>query len=98
LVARLVVIKGFMEPDVLREAIDRQLTTMGVTAGVQIGRRRVLQVSGQTVVGYAVRLAELDEDASIAVQQEGLGGRRRFGGGLFLPSRQPIPPDTRPER
>lgn len=85
LTARLVTIKGFMEPEPFREAAGRQLDALGVKARVEVGRRRVLKVAGDVVVGFQVTLHDLDEEGSMRVQYAGLGGRQRMGAGIFVP-------------
>jgi CRISPR-associated endonuclease/helicase Cas3 len=85
LTARMVTIKGFMEPEPFREAVTRQLAALEVKARVEVGRRRVLAVAGDKVVGFGVTLRELDEDGSVKVQCAGLGGRQRMGCGVFVP-------------
>jgi CRISPR-associated protein Cas6 len=47
--------------------------------------RRVLDVKGRKIVGYAMQVAGLTAEESIRLQEEGLGGRRRMGCGLFMP-------------
>ncbi len=81
--ARLVTIKGFMEPEPFREAVLRQLSAMEVAARVEVGRRRVISVNGDTVVGFGVTLHEVEEDASLRVQYAGVGGKQRMGCGIF---------------
>jgi CRISPR-associated protein Cas6 len=85
LVARMVTIKGFMEPEPFREAAARQLEALEVKARVEVGRRRVLRVNGDTVVGFGVTLHDLDEEGALAVQYAGLGGKQRMGCGVFVP-------------
>ncbi|GBD23901.1 CRISPR-associated endonuclease Cas6 [bacterium HR29] len=53
--------------------------------------RRTLRVRDKEVVGYALRVAGLSPEASIRLQIAGLGGRRRFGCGIFLPERTSTP-------
>lgn len=50
--------------------------------------RRVLHIKDQTIVGYAVTISNLNEEDSLKLQIEGLGGRRRLGCGLFVPFRK----------
>lgn len=50
--------------------------------------RRTLRVRDRTVVGYALEVGDLSPDDSIRLQAAGLGGRRRFGCGIFLPWRE----------
>jgi CRISPR-associated protein Cas6 len=85
LTARMVTIKGFMEPEPFREALGRQLADLGAKARIEVGRRRVMRVAGKTVVGFGVTLHELDEEGSLQVQYAGLGGKQRMGCGVFVP-------------
>lgn len=81
--ARLVTIKGFLEPEPFLEAVRRQL---GVApAKVVLGPRRVVRVARDTVVGYGLELCGLAPDDSRHLLAEGIGGRRRFGCGFFFP-------------
>lgn len=57
----------------------------GRVAGEPI--RRTLRVRDKTIVGFALALTELTAEESLRVQEAGLGGRRRFGCGLFVPLR-----------
>jgi CRISPR-associated protein Cas6 len=49
--------------------------------------RRTVRIRDREVVGYAVKLSNLDPDGSLVVQARGIGGRRKFGAGIFLPSK-----------
>jgi CRISPR-associated protein Cas6 len=106
LYSRLVVIKGFMEPEGFLAAAMRQAEASGIrgvlglpyragTASVEGSpskgsqdplRRRTLDIRGKQVVGYAILASELTADESIVLQEKGLGGRRRFGCGIFVPA------------
>ena len=48
--------------------------------------RRTVRIRDKTIVGFAVRVENLTADESILLQEKGLGGRRRFGCGLFVPA------------
>lgn len=85
LAARLVIIKGYMEEASFREALVRQLESMEVRARVEIGLRRITQIGNHRVVGFAVRLSGLSEDASLLIQYRGVGGRQHMGCGVFTP-------------
>ncbi len=107
LYSRLVVIKGFMEPEPFLDAVQRQLEGLEVKANpslvdqshiAEANRdketgshspylRRTIRIRDKEVVGFAVRVEELTPEASICIQQKGIGGRRRFGCGLFVPDR-----------
>jgi CRISPR-associated protein Cas6 len=49
--------------------------------------RRTLRVKDRQIDGYAVEVDGLSPPDSLRLQGEGLGGRRRFGCGILLPSR-----------
>lgn len=86
--ARIVTIKGFMDRDVFGEALQRQLNEMNVSAQFEIGKCRTVKIQDKKVVGYYVRLMGLSPEESIRVQEQGLGGRRRFGCGVFVRMRE----------
>lgn len=87
LYARLVTIKGFMEPGPFLEAARRQVQDMEVVADLQVGKRRTLCVKGTQVVGFEVLAAHLSAEDSVHLQEVGIGGRRRMGCGVFVPLR-----------
>lgn len=47
--------------------------------------RRTLRVRDKVIVGYATEVHGLSPTDSIKLQEAGLGGRRRFGCGVFVP-------------
>ena len=84
LYARLVTIKGFMEPEQFLDAARRQLEAMGSTAKLELGERRTFRVKDKQVVGFEVLATELDAEGSLKLQEVGIGGRRRMGCGVFV--------------
>ncbi len=50
--------------------------------------RRTIRIHDKEVVGFALRVEELTAEESIRLQGKGIGGRRRFGCGIFLPERR----------
>lgn len=84
LYARLVTIKGFMEPEAFLEAARRQLQAMDVTADLCVGERRTFRVKDKQVVGFEVTALGLDAEDSVRLQEVGIGGRRRMGCGIFV--------------
>lgn len=50
--------------------------------------RRTICIRDKQVVGYAVTVDELSAEDSIRLQEVGIGGRRRFGCGIFVPDRR----------
>ncbi|HTW90882.1 MAG TPA: type I-MYXAN CRISPR-associated protein Cas6/Cmx6 [bacterium] len=49
--------------------------------------RRTLRIHDKEVVGFAMEVSGLSADDSLRLQEHGLGGRRRFGCGIFVPTR-----------
>lgn len=105
LYSRLVVIKGYTEPEGFLKAAREQLDRLGIRGTVELveqadypavnqGRkggtrspylRRTVRIHGREIVGFALKVSGLDKVASLTLQEVGLGGRRRFGCGLFVP-------------
>jgi CRISPR-associated endonuclease/helicase Cas3 len=84
----LVTIKGYLDAGEFASGVRKQLDSEGISSSVNVvvGRRRVLRIKQQTIVGFEVRLQGLSDEESLAVQQKGIGGRRHLGCGLFNPS------------
>ena len=87
--SRLVTIKGFMDEEEFRKSLRCHLDKMGVseTVKIEIVKRRTLKIHDKNVVGFEVILSNLSEGGSLRIQEEGLGGRRKMGCGIFLPWR-----------
>ncbi|MHB8577679.1 MAG: type I-MYXAN CRISPR-associated protein Cas6/Cmx6 [Dehalococcoidia bacterium] len=47
--------------------------------------RRTLRIRDREVVGFALQVVGLTAEESLLLQEAGLGGRRRFGCGIFVP-------------
>ncbi len=76
-----------MKSATLRE-LDRQLTALGISNSVQLLGRRTLTVGDQRLVTFSVRVMGLDDEGSLLLQAQGLGGKRRMGCGIFRPTRE----------
>jgi CRISPR-associated endonuclease/helicase Cas3 len=85
LYARIVTIKGYIEPGPFLDAVCRKLDEMGVKGEPVIGPRRVVKVGDHIVIGFALAVHELSDEGSIVLQERGIGGRRRMGCGIFNP-------------
>jgi len=85
LYARIVTIKGFTEPEPFLDAVCRKLDEMGVKGEPVVGPRRVVRVGQHTIIGFSLAIYELGDEGSIILQEQGLGGRRRMGCGIFQP-------------
>jgi CRISPR-associated protein Cas6 len=94
--SRLVTYKHGTTADELLADVRRDLDALAIAAAPQLVPspregacdpyvRRVLRVKGQAIVGYALRVVGLAPDESLRLQDSGLGGRRRFGCGVFVP-------------
>ena len=52
-----------------------------------------MRVKGDAInVGFALGLSDLTPEASLRLQQEGLGTRKHMGAGFFVPG--PLPPNA----
>jgi CRISPR-associated protein Cas6 len=87
LYSHLTTIKGFLEDSTFVEGATRQLVALGITADIRLGERRTFRVRDKQVVGFAMTVAGLSPEASLRLQEVGIGGRRRMGCGIFLPKR-----------
>lgn len=67
--------------------LHRQLARMDVAGQLTLCGRQRIAVAGKRVVGFSVRVAELSPQGSLRLQEEGLGGKRAMGCGLFRPTR-----------
>lgn len=75
-------------PELLRRQLERPIE--GRTGGEPNRSpwvRRTLKVREWTLVGYALIVEELSAEDSLRLQEVGLGRRRRFGCGVFVPAR-----------
>jgi CRISPR-associated protein Cas6 len=50
--------------------------------------RRTIRIHDKEVVGFAMEVSGLSADESLRLQETGLGGRRKFGCGIFVPTQQ----------
>jgi CRISPR-associated protein Cas6 len=94
--SRLVVIKGYQEPDQFLEAAQRQLDALGIAGDLSIPTDRQGQLERKTlsinkpnqrykIVGFSLEVSNLTEEDSISLQISGLGGKRSMGCGYFFP-------------
>ena len=67
--------------------ITRQLKGISIERPFELRGRRRVTVAGRRIVGYSVRVSGLSAEESLALQEKGLGGKRRMGCGVFRPTR-----------
>ncbi|MGE3818122.1 MAG: type I-MYXAN CRISPR-associated protein Cas6/Cmx6 [Isosphaeraceae bacterium] len=101
LASRLVTIKGAEDIEAFRATARRFLEEAGIAAEPVLAadaedggpQRRVFRIKGRRLVGFSLRVVGLTAEESIRLQEEGLGGRRRMGCGVFVPflSHRPRP-------
>ena len=93
--SRLVIIRKFEDPQPFLEAVQRQLNQRNITATLHLSTRpqgetirRILKIKGKTLVGYGVKITDLNEKDSISLQEQGIGGKHKMGCGVFMPMRK----------
>ncbi len=83
--ARLVTIKGFLQEDEFLAAAKRQLEQLDIKGQAHLGTRRTFRVRDKQVVGFEMGVTQLTAEESLTLQEQGLGGRRKMGCGVFVP-------------
>ena len=84
--ARLVTIKGFLQEAEFLAAAGRQLQSLCITCDTRLGQRRTFRLKEKQVVGFEMTVDGLTAEDSVKLQEHGLGGRRKMGCGMFVPS------------
>ncbi|EKO15496.1 type I-MYXAN CRISPR-associated protein Cas6/Cmx6 [Leptospira kirschneri] len=95
LYSRLVTIKGYTEEDAFLKSVQDKLQKLEVSCEVLLFRgrisennqkiiRKTIRIHDKEVVGFPVLLHNLTPEASILLQTQGLGGRRKMGCGHFV--------------
>lgn len=83
--SRLVTIKGFFQPDLFTEAVQRQLDKLEVSdAEISVGRQRTIRVKQNEILGFETTLSNLSDESSLKILASGIGGRRHMGCGVFV--------------
>lgn len=95
LTSRLVIVKGFMEPESFLAAVKRQLDEMKVLGkpflvASRSGLARRIMIKDKKIVGFPVVVMGLSPEESLKLQDQGIGGRRHFGCGVFVDSERQI--------
>jgi CRISPR-associated protein Cas6 len=96
LASRLVTFRHALDPPRFEADVRRELDRMQIAGTPEIAMatnpksagqplRRVLRIKDKRVVGYSLRMLGMTAEESIRLQEEGLGGRRRMGCGVFVP-------------
>jgi CRISPR-associated protein Cas6 len=86
--ARMVTFKNSEDEPSFRDTAHHFIEALtGTSCALEVGRRRSVTIAGRKVVGFGLKLSGLTSAAALVVQEQGLGGRRHMGCGLFLPTR-----------
>jgi CRISPR-associated protein Cas6 len=90
--ARIVIIKGCQDVRAFLPSAEYHLERLGINGNVRVltksngePRCRTVTIHQRKVVGFAIRVDGLSDRDSLILQNEGIGGRRKFGSGLFIP-------------
>ena len=75
------------ENEFLEEVAER-LRELDISCKWICGKRVDLRDGEQVISGYSLVVYELNPEGSLRLQQEGLGGERRYGCGLFIPYKE----------
>lgn len=87
--SRLVTIKGFFDPALFTEAVQRQLDKLEITeAEISVGRQRTIRVKQNEILGFETTLSKLSDESSLKILASGIGGRRHMGCGVFVPCKE----------
>jgi CRISPR-associated protein Cas6 len=94
LTSRLIVIKDATEPDLFLASCQRQIDKLNIKGEIALNDRsngqakyKTIKVRGFTVMGFGLTVKNLTPVDSLILQQEGLGGKRKMGCGMFIPVR-----------
>lgn len=92
LTSRLIVIKNATEPDLFLASCQRQIDELNIKGEIALNDRpngqtkyKTIKVRGFTVMGFGLTVTNLNPIDSLILQQEGLGGKRKMGCGMFVP-------------
>ncbi|MDI7229228.1 type I-MYXAN CRISPR-associated protein Cas6/Cmx6 [Leptospira santarosai] len=95
LYSRLVTIKGYTEEDAFLKCLQEKLRNLDITCEALLFKgnriknnqkiiRKTIRIHDKEVVGFPVLLLNVAPEASILLQTQGLGGRRKMGCGHFV--------------
>jgi CRISPR-associated endonuclease/helicase Cas3 len=96
LYSRIVTFRNSLEVPKFLETANRDLLEKGITAELEIPKetysrhRRIITIKGKKIVGFSLIAHKLNDEDSLRLQSEGIGGRRSMGCGIFNPIRKPV--------
>jgi CRISPR-associated protein Cas6 len=90
LYAKRVTINGCSTPRAFLDALAWRLDEMGIECEIELGLRHRFRAGGRVITGYGLTLHDLNEEDSIALQEQGLGNHRHLGCGYFVAVRKSL--------
>ncbi|HAX75935.1 MAG TPA: type I-MYXAN CRISPR-associated protein Cas6/Cmx6 [Cyanobacteria bacterium UBA11372] len=95
--SRIVVIKGYQEPEEFLAAAKRQLNQLGISGTAAIPTnteeecdRKTIKIKRFTVIGFGLEVIDLNDEDSLKLQIHGIGGKQKMGCGVFVPVREAV--------
>jgi len=95
LYSRIVTFRNSLEVLKFLEKANQEFAEKEITANLEIPKetqartRRIITIKDKKIVGFSLIAHGLNDDDSLQLQSEGLGGRRSMGCGIFNPIRKP---------
>lgn len=83
--SKFVTTRNGLDENRFRQELARQMADGKVVGEAHILARKTMTIKEKKVVGFEVVVSDLDADSSLRLQEHGLGGRKKMGGGFFLP-------------
>ncbi len=74
-------------PTLTKRKSNRSVEGLNSRLDSEVALKRTISIRDKTVVGFALEVAGLSDADSILLQERGIGGRRRFGCGIFIPAK-----------
>ncbi|MEJ1936841.1 type I-MYXAN CRISPR-associated protein Cas6/Cmx6, partial [Nostoc sp. NIES-2111] len=95
--SRIVIIRGYAEPEGFLTVAKHQLEKLGIQGMATIqqkadgrAKHRTIKVHNSTLVGFSLNVTNLSDEDSLLLQMYGIGGKRKMGCGLFVPMQEQL--------
>ena len=79
------IVESEMDEAAFLKDVEQELGKLGIAGKWICGKRQSLKHGDEAISGYGLVVHDLKPEASIRLQQIGLGKFRRFGCGIFVP-------------
>jgi CRISPR-associated protein Cas6 len=81
--SRIAVIKSAKNRKDMMRSLLRQSQELGINANYIIGERKTIKIKRYTIIGFEIMANCATEKDSLILQENGLGGKRKMGCGVF---------------